>query len=77
MCINYANERLQQFFVRHIFKLEQEEYNHEQIQWQHITFTDNQLTLDLIARQPMNILAIIDEESKFPQVDSNLILSCH
>lgn len=67
-CINYANENLQQFFVHHIFKLEQEEYNSENINWQHIEFVDNQDTLDLIAIKQLNIMALIDEESKFPKV---------
>lgn len=67
-CINYANENLQQFFVQHIFKLEQEEYNSENINWQHIEFVDNQDTLDLIAIKQLNIMALIDEESKFPKV---------
>lgn len=59
---------MQQFFVQHIFKLEQQEYNHEHISWQHIEFVDNQDALDLIATKQLNIMALIDEESKFPKV---------
>ncbi|XP_029197955.2 unconventional myosin-VIIa-like [Acropora muricata] len=67
LCINFANENLQQFFVQHIFKLEQEEYNKEDIKWQHISFVDNQHVLDLLAQKPMNIIALVDEESRFPK----------
>ncbi|CAG5128525.1 unnamed protein product, partial [Candidula unifasciata] len=67
LCINYANENLQQFFVRHIFKLEQ-----------HIEFLDNQEALDLIAAKPMNMLALIDEESKFPKgTDESMLNKLH
>lgn len=68
LCINYANEQLQQFFVKHIFKLEQQEYAREDIVWKNIEFNDNQYTLDVLAIKPLNILALIDEESHFPKV---------
>ncbi|KAG9343474.1 hypothetical protein JZ751_013640, partial [Albula glossodonta] len=67
LCINFANEQLQQFFVKHVFKQEQEEYNYENITWKHIAFNDNQRTLDLLANKPLNVLALIDEESTFPK----------
>nr|XP_020479722.1 unconventional myosin-VIIb-like [Monopterus albus] len=67
LCINFANEKLQQFFVRHIFKLEQEEYLKEDIVWNNIKFSDNQNILDLLAGKTCNLLALIDEESHFPK----------
>ncbi|XP_036421253.1 unconventional myosin-VIIb [Colossoma macropomum] len=75
LCINYANEQLQQFFVEHIFKLEQEEYLKEGITWKNISFTDNQRTLDLLALKPLNVLALIDEESHFPKGTDTTLLN--
>ena len=74
-CINFANEHLQQFFVHHIFKLEQKEYNSESINWQHIEFTDNQSCLDMLVQKPMNLFALLDEESKFPRGTNGTFLN--
>ncbi|KAM9965453.1 hypothetical protein ACTFIW_005269 [Dictyostelium discoideum] len=66
-CINFANEKLQQHFNQHIFKLEQEEYEKEKINWSKIVYNDNQECLDLIEKRPLGILSLLDEESRFPQ----------
>lgn len=77
LCINFANEQLQQFFVKHVFKLEQAEYASENISWTHVAFSDNQRTLDLLVGAPLNVLALVDEESHFPKVTRPAPTSLH
>ncbi|CAK7901364.1 myosin-2 [[Candida] anglica] len=64
-CINYANEKLQQEFNQHVFKLEQEEYIREEIEWSFIDFADNQPCINLIENR-LGILSLLDEESRLP-----------
>ncbi|KAE9616967.1 putative myosin ATPase [Lupinus albus] len=66
-CINYANERLQQHFYRHLFKLEQEDYESDGIDWTKIDFEDNQECLNLFEKKPLGLLSLLDEESNLPK----------
>lgn len=72
-CINYANEKLQQEFNQHVFKLEQEEYVAEEISWSFIDFNDNQPCIAMI-EDKLGILSLLDEESRLPSgADESLI----
>ncbi|KAL4591021.1 hypothetical protein LXL04_003969 [Taraxacum kok-saghyz] len=66
-CINLTNEKLQQHFNQHVFKMEQEEYTREEIDWSYIQFEDNQDILDLIEKKPGGVLALLDEACMFPR----------
>jgi myosin protein heavy chain len=79
LCINYTNEKLQQFFNNHMFKLEQEEYEREKITWTYIDFgLDSIQTIDLIDKKDNSIIALLDEETIFPRAtDESLIQKLH
>uniref|UniRef100_A0A665WNT1 Methyl-CpG binding domain protein 3b n=1 Tax=Echeneis naucrates TaxID=173247 RepID=A0A665WNT1_ECHNA len=65
-CINYANEKLQQQFNRHVFHLEQEEYVREELAWNRIEFSDNQQCINLIEGQ-LGLFDLLDEECRMPK----------
>uniref|UniRef100_A0AAY4BF39 Myosin X n=2 Tax=Denticeps clupeoides TaxID=299321 RepID=A0AAY4BF39_9TELE len=75
--INYANEKLQEYFNKHIFSLEQLEYNREGIHWEAIDWMDNAECLDLVEKK-LGMLALINEESRFPKgTDYTLLEKLH
>ncbi|XP_061696438.1 unconventional myosin-X isoform X2 [Syngnathoides biaculeatus] len=71
--INYANEKLQEYFNKHIFSLEQLEYNKEGLAWADVDWTDNGECLDLIEKK-LGLLALMNEESHFPKASDGTLL---
>ncbi|KAK9842297.1 hypothetical protein WJX81_005127 [Elliptochloris bilobata] len=71
LCINLANERLQQQFNQHVFKGEQEEYAREGIDWSYVEFVDNQDCLDVLEGSPaapsLAVFPQIDEACRLPR----------
>jgi len=66
LCINFTNERLQQFFNSFVFKLEEQLYEREGIPWDALDFPDNQDSVDLLAGKGTGVFAMLDEECLVP-----------
>ncbi|XP_046661580.1 myosin-IIIb-like isoform X1 [Homalodisca vitripennis] len=78
LCINVANEQIQYYFNQHIFTWEQQEYMAEGIPVDLVEFTDNRPVLDMLLSRPLGLLALLDEESRFPRsTDRSLIEKFH
>ncbi len=71
ICINYANESLQQQFNKYVLKNEQKLYEKEKIDWDFIDFPDNQECLNLFENKIHGLLAKIDEQCLFPNGNDN------
>ena len=78
LLINIANEQIQFYFNQHIFRWEQQEYCNENIPVSLVSFNDNRPLLDLLLNRPMGLLALLDEESHFPNAtDRSLVEKFH
>ncbi|XP_076827622.1 myosin-IIIa [Brachyhypopomus gauderio] len=74
LCINIANEQIQFYFSQHIFTWEQDEYLNEDVDARLIEYEDNRPLLDLFLQKPMGMLALLDEESRFPQATDQTLV---
>mmetsp|Transcript_37818 Transcript_37818/g.55694 ORF Transcript_37818/g.55694 Transcript_37818/m.55694 type:complete len:1372 (+) Transcript_37818:176-4291(+) len=66
LCINYANEKLQQKFTIDIFRSVQYEYEFEGIELGEVTFEDNLTVLNLIEGR-MGLISVLNEECVRPR----------
>ncbi|XP_036437759.1 myosin-IIIa [Colossoma macropomum] len=74
LCINIANEQIQFYFNQHIFAWEQDEYLNEDVDARVIEYEDNRPLLDVFLQKPMGMLALLDEESRFPQATDQTLV---
>lgn len=64
-------------FCRHLFKLEQEVYEREAVDWAHVDFEDNQACVDLLDARPprgVGLLSLLDEECLFPKARAHAVM---
>ena len=77
LCINLTNESLHALFIEHVFKLEQETYVREEVEWHFVEYEDNQHVLDMITKRPVCLLGLLDEASGAAATDSSVLTNMH
>jgi len=68
-CINFTNEKLQEFFNYNIIASEQEEYIRESVVWTEIEVPTSQEMIDLVETKTTGFFAILDSACQAPQPD--------
>ncbi|KJE91980.1 MYO6 protein, variant [Capsaspora owczarzaki ATCC 30864] len=77
-CINFSNEKIQQYFNQQILRQEQEIYHLEGLRWKKVEFEDNQSIIDLVESRRGGILALLDEECLMPKAtDKSFAIKVH
>ncbi|OQR94961.1 myosin-like protein [Achlya hypogyna] len=66
LCINYANEKLQQLFTKYVFEMEQEEYAAEAIPWTFVDYPNNDLVV-LLFEARRGLFRLLDEQCMLPK----------
>ncbi|KAM4047997.1 unconventional myosin-XIX isoform 2-T2 [Anomaloglossus baeobatrachus] len=74
LCINYANEKLQQHFVSHYMKAQQDEYASEGLEWSFISYQDNKRCVELIEGSPVSVFSLLNEECRLNRPSDSLQL---
>jgi myosin heavy subunit len=74
LLINYANERLHNLFIKHVFKLEEEKYRREHIDFSKIQFEDNKIVIDLINKKPLGLFHQISDACMFNKMSDDRLL---
>ncbi|CAM9504516.1 unnamed protein product [Pylaiella littoralis] len=63
-CINYVNEKLQQYFIDHTIRAEQDDYEAEGVEWEHVDYFNNKTVCDMIEGR-QGLLSLLDEVSSY------------
>lgn len=67
LCINYANEKLQQLFGRFVFRMEQDQYVSEEIPWQFVDYPTNDICVAMLETRQMGLFSLLDEQCLIPK----------
>ena len=76
LCINFANEKLHQFFLKFVFKMEEQIYTEECIRGIRIDYADNQPCIELVEKPPLGIFRLLDSQCKTPKASTRPHAPC-
>eukprot|EP00040_Diaphanoeca_grandis_P039058 m.258055 g.258055 ORF g.258055 m.258055 type:complete len:1513 (+) comp36042_c0_seq1:104-4642(+) len=71
-CINFANEKIQQFFDNQMLKQEQQIYELEGLRYRKVEYEDNQAIIDLAEHRTKGIFALLDESCLLPRASDKM-----